>query len=120
MAAEVLLARSEISDDDIEWIVSGKNNKKKDDGRAIGKGVINGGLTQVGIVGVWGDGDEVRSSRNLEGGMGYACVADEYVGRCVRPYSSMLSYSVRGVVRRSWMRRGSLMLWGCTRVCWSG
>jgi len=64
MAAEVLLARSEISDSDIECIVSGSNNKKDDGmgmGMGIGKSVLDAGLDEGGIVGVWGDGDSVRS-----------------------------------------------------------
>ncbi|KAH3968986.1 hypothetical protein HBI56_237870 [Parastagonospora nodorum] len=60
MAAEVLLASSEITEGEIGGIVDGKNS---DDGRGIGMGVLEGGLREGGgIVGVWGNGDEVCKS----------------------------------------------------------
>ena len=53
-----MLASSEITEGEIGGIVDGKNS---DDGRGIGMGVLEGGLREGGgIVGVWGNGDEVR------------------------------------------------------------
>jgi hypothetical protein len=57
MAAEVLLASSEITEGEIGAIVDGE---RSNDGREIGMGVLEGGLREDGeIVGVWGNGDEV-------------------------------------------------------------